>query len=848
VSRTRSLFVALTLTVARAALAQDEPQGLVSPKPITHVDAVYPQEAVPSGAHGEVVLAVTVDADGHVRAVDVLTSVGPLLDRAAMAAVWQWTFSPAQRNGKPIAAKIRIPFHFAPPNEAPHEAAAPPKAPPPQLAPSNPAEEAPSPGAQAAGTETASPDEVRVLGHTRPPTRGASDFNVRVGKLAQVPRANAAELLKLAPGILLTREGGEGHAEQVFLRGFDAREGQDLEFTVGGVPINDAGNLHGNGYADTHFILPELVESLRVVEGPFDPRQGNFAVAGSADYELGLAQRGFTVKYTQGTFATNRLLLLWGPPGETTHTFAGAELYRTDGYGQNRSAERGSAMGQYEGRIGERGLYRVTGTAYTSNYHSAGVLREDDFQSGKKRFFDTYDFAQGGDASRYSLAADLETRTDKGLFRQQAFVIARSMRVQENFTGFLLDTQSPLQSAHGQRGDLIDLHSSATTIGVKGFGRARLKALSQTQEAEFGYVARGDSVRGTQYRMEAATGKPYRLDTDLESTLGDIGIYGDANLHATRWLTFRGGARGDLFTYDVQDNCAVHDIAHPTRDNPPGDASCLSQQDFGRYREPVQRATTSTTAFMPRASLLFGPFQGFTLSGSFGRGVRSIDPSYITQDARTPFADVRAYEAGTMYSRELGSVEVVARSIFFQTKVDRSLIFNETVGRNTLGVGTTRTGWVGSLRATGKFFDESFNVTLVRSSFDDTHLLVPYVPDAVVRSDSALFAPLFRLAGRKVRGSLGLGVTYVGRRPLPYGQRSNEIFTADLSATLKWTAYELGLSTTNLFDARYRLNEFNYASDFHTEPSATLVPVRHFTSGAPRALFVTLGVNFGGEG
>ena len=40
-------------------------------------------------------------------------------------------------------------------------------------------------------------------------------------------------------GLLLTNEGGEGHAEQIFLRGFDAREGQDLELSVGGVPINE---------------------------------------------------------------------------------------------------------------------------------------------------------------------------------------------------------------------------------------------------------------------------------------------------------------------------------------------------------------------------------------------------------------------------------------------------------------------------------------------------------------------------------------------------------------------------------------------------------------------------------
>src|SRR5205823_10512421 len=167
---------------------------------------------------------------------------------------------------------------------------APPPTPPP--APPPPPATAPSP-ATPPPTETAPPTyESKVTGRREAPSRGASDYHVDVEKLSLVPHQNAADFLKLAPGILLTNEGGEGHAEQVFLRGFDAREGQDIEFAVDGVPINESGNLHGNGYSDTHFIIPELIESLRVLEGPFDPRQGNYAVAGSAEYHLGLRERG----------------------------------------------------------------------------------------------------------------------------------------------------------------------------------------------------------------------------------------------------------------------------------------------------------------------------------------------------------------------------------------------------------------------------------------------------------------------------------------------------------------------------------------------------------------------------
>lgn len=746
------------------------------------------------------------------------------------------------------------PAGVAPPKLLEHKEAPYPPAPPPQaLAEPQAKPEAqakpPPPDPRGAGhAEHAAPIVVNVVGRSTPPSRGASDFVIQLGELSRVPRKNASEMLTLAPGILLTNEGGDGHAEQVFLRGFDAREGQDLEFSAGGVPINEAGNLHGNGYADTHFIIPELVSSLRVLEGPFDPRQGNFAVAGSADYELGLTPRGLTAKYTVGSWNTHRLLLLWGPRDESRHTFGGAEIYRSDGFGQNRDSERASAMGQYEGSAFGNGTFRITGQAYANTYHSAGVIREDDFQRGKTGFYDTYDPAQGGTSQRYSIAADVEARSGDTTFKQQVFFIQRSMRLLEDFTGFLLDVQEPAQSPHGQRGDLLDLDITSQTIGARGSARLRGRALGHDQELELGYFARGDHADATQMRLEHATGHPYHTDTSLDSKIGDVGLYADANLRPLSWLSIRGGLRGDLFAYDVNDRCAVQDVAHPSKTNPPGDASCLSQQDFGRYREPTQRASTGSMALMPRGSILFGPLQHFVFSLSVGRGVRSIDPVYITQDAATPFASIVAYEGGVAYTRGFGWGTLAARSVVFQTRVDKDLIFSETAGRNILGGSTTRTGWVGAVRATGDHFDVNANATLVKSRFDDTGLLVPYVPDAVVRADAVVFGALpWRIRGDAFRGSAGAGFTFVGHRPLPYGQRSDVIATLDASATLGWSHYEIGFAGQNLIGRRYRLGEYNFASDFHTGGAPTLVPARHFTAGAPRALFATFGVNFGGS-
>ena len=233
---------------------------------------------------------------------------------------------------------------------------------------------------------------------------------------------------------------------------------------VNGDVVNQVGNLHGNGYADLHFIIPELVQSLRVVEGPYDPRQGNFAVAGSADYELGLTKRGLTGSYEQGSFGTRRALLLWGAPNSNSHNFGSVELYQTDGFGQNRDARRATALGQVENKLGEDGLWRLLTGAYLTDYHSAGVLREDDYAAGRKGFYDTYDFGQGGAASRAFVLGDVEFQHDDYTTHNQLSLTAQTMRLREDFTGFLLDQQTPFQEPHDQRGDLIDLESDAVTF------------------------------------------------------------------------------------------------------------------------------------------------------------------------------------------------------------------------------------------------------------------------------------------------------------------------------------------------------------------------------------------------
>ncbi|MBF0460771.1 MAG: energy transducer TonB [Magnetococcales bacterium] len=73
----------------------------------------YPPAARRLGYAGSVELTVAVTETGEVARVVIQRSSGfAVLDQAAMAAVSQWRFVPAQHNGQPIATTLTLPVRF----------------------------------------------------------------------------------------------------------------------------------------------------------------------------------------------------------------------------------------------------------------------------------------------------------------------------------------------------------------------------------------------------------------------------------------------------------------------------------------------------------------------------------------------------------------------------------------------------------------------------------------------------------------------------------------------------------------------------------------------------------------
>lgn len=146
-----------------ASEANPAPSGIVPPAPAQPIDVLYPD-----GASGEnvVLLHLLVTAEGAVGEAVAVSGDEPFATVAREAAL-TWRFTPATRDGKPVAARIRFEVRFVPP-PPPEPEVPPPPAPPSGTAVGQPA--TPEPPKVAPQPAPKAPITVFVIGDKPPPS------------------------------------------------------------------------------------------------------------------------------------------------------------------------------------------------------------------------------------------------------------------------------------------------------------------------------------------------------------------------------------------------------------------------------------------------------------------------------------------------------------------------------------------------------------------------------------------------------------------------------------------------------------------------------------------------------
>lgn len=209
---------------------------------------------------------------------------------------------------------------------------------------------------------------------------------------------------------------------------------------------------------------------MRVLEGVYDPRQGDFAVAGSIDLELGVDERAARLKVSRGSFGTTRVVGLYAPAGHPPDTFAAAAVRTTNGFGPDnvRGGVSGNVLGQYRLELGARTSILLHLGAYGVRSALAGVLRRDDLEARRVTFLSAYPDptarAQSAGASRAQAAITLErTAEDGGRAAATVWTSASTFRLRQNFTVYA--QRSRENPAWVGRGDLIEQSNDDFALG-----------------------------------------------------------------------------------------------------------------------------------------------------------------------------------------------------------------------------------------------------------------------------------------------------------------------------------------------------------------------------------------------
>lgn len=105
--------------------ASEQAPGVTMPEILHFESAPYPKQAQEQGLSGDVILRLTVEADGSVSDVEVVEPLGHGFDEAASVAAYKFRFKPATKDGEAVRVQILYRYGFtlkeAPPEERPVE-------------------------------------------------------------------------------------------------------------------------------------------------------------------------------------------------------------------------------------------------------------------------------------------------------------------------------------------------------------------------------------------------------------------------------------------------------------------------------------------------------------------------------------------------------------------------------------------------------------------------------------------------------------------------------------------------------------------------------------------------------
>lgn len=639
-------------------------------------------------------------------------------------------------------------------------------------------------------------------------TLSALDLNLR-------PVNSSQDLMRLVPGLFIAQHMGGGKAEQIFVRGFDADHGTDLNVSVDGMPVNMVSHIHGQGYADLHFMIPETIADFDYGKGPYYTDKGDFATAGYLNFTTKDALDNSMIGLEAGRFNTFRGVAMLNLLDSTAkkngeNWYIAGEYNYTDGpFTFAEHYKRFNAFSKYTKQLNANNKLSLSASAFTTTWRASGeipgravaggttAINEDGNPYTLPEYatpigrFGTIDSAQGGKTSRFNFIAKLNTDLGSNLsLENEAYYTHYNFLLHVNTSFFAED------SLGGEQ----EQNQSRDMFGYNGKLSKRSYLGNSILTSTVGLTTRFDRTYGT-YRANVT--EDYQLLDYIE--LGNInqnntGVYLDETLQAGKWL-FNAGVRVDYFNFNFQDSTQTKSVVSPKLN--------------------IQYTANDQVQFYLKT----------------GKGFHS-------NNAIAAIGNDNLGTAPAAYGADLGLNWKPVPHLYINAAAWYLYLQEEFVYDDDGDIVAS-----GKTKRYGLDFSARYQLTNWLFADVNVNLAHPRLADSAKNTGYLALAPTFTSTGGldfKLKNGIngGLSYRYLHSRP---GNNTGTLtadgyYVTDLKINYTQKRYEVGLTIENLFNTKW--NEFEAEEESQLRGETAPIDQMSFTPGTPFAAKVRVAVFF----
>jgi hypothetical protein len=616
--------------------------------------------------------------------------------------------------------------------------------------------------------------DVIITANNPNPYKAISETDIKLRGVS-----NSQEVLRIVPGLFIGQHQGGGKAEQIFLRGFDNDHGTDINMGIDGIPINMVSQAHGQGYADSHFIIPETIESTDYQKGMYNAEKGDLAVTGFVNFNTANAISANQIKIEGGQFNTYRVFGMVNLLGEKAKAnnqswYAASEYRYSDSYFDNpQHFKRFNFFTKYHGRLNANNWLTVSASSLYSKWKASGQIPESAVNDGTVGFYGALDPNEGGITSRTNVNAQLlTTLSNHDIVKNQLYYSRYKFDLHTNFTFYLVDTVN---------GDEIRQRETRNLYGYNGSYQHEGYIGSTKLTTEAGINSRLDMTKGSEL---SHTVNNFTVIDPIK--LGDItelgaGAYLSESFQFSSKFSMNAGIRFDQFYYRYNNKLATDSTLN----------------GIGVY-------TANNHIVSPKLNFYYQANDKTQFYLLTGKGFHS-------NDTRVVVAQGGLQTLPAAYGTDLGLVFKPAKKLLFNAALWYSYLQKEYVyagdggsvefsGR-TRRIGFDLSGRYQPLKSL--YFDADVNYAHGRSLDDPAG--ANYIPLAPVWSSTGGITYTFKDG---FNGSLRY--RYLGDRAAnaDYSLIAKGYFINDLVLNYTRPKYEIGLTINNLFNVQWMETQF----------------------------------------